>query len=146
MKNKKTMSFVMMVVMMLQLFVAVNVFAATPPAMDYYNFYQVKYVGSTLGGFWEQMLTLNQTTTNRDHGGVELYVVTEQYGYDAFTVAKMNGVACSLAMSEKLYITYPTIAGYRRYWNCSGQQAGQFVATATSVNTYKQFTAWIYVR
>jgi len=142
MKNRKTMSSVMMVVMMLSLFFAANVFAGPAPGI---SSFRVSHVGSTLGGFWENIYS-GQYLTARDHGGAELYVVTEQWGYDAYTVAKMNGVACSKAMTDFLYVTYPIVAGFRYYWNCSGQQQGQFTATAYSVNTYTPWNTWINVK
>lgn len=149
MKNKKTMSFMMMVVVLLQLVLVANVFAGPAPGI---SSYKVAYVGSSTyqlkygGSGYEKMLYPNQASTVEDHGGAQLYVVTEQLGYDAYTVAKMNGVTCAYAGYEALYVTYPIVAGFRNYWNCSGQQQGTFTATAYSVNTYTPWYTQIYVK
>lgn len=141
MKNRKMMSFVMMVVMMLSLFLAANVFAGPAPGI---SSYRVDYVGSSDKG-WEY-ISPNQYSTVQNHGGTELYVRTIQYGYDAYTVAKMNGVTCPSAGYETIIDAGNVVIGFKYYWNCSGQQQGQFTATAYSVNTYTPWSTWINVQ
>lgn len=148
MNNRKMMSFVLAMVIIAQLLLAGSLFAASAPDISYF---QIAYVGSTLnqtnkGVFYESMQYLNQTSTANDHGGTQLLVVTEQLGYDAISSAKMNGVTCSRYKTEFLYVTYPTVAGFRYYWNCSGQQQGTFTATAYSTKNYRQWNTTIYVK
>ena len=145
MKNRKTMSFVIMIVMMLQFVLAANVFAAPAPGISSYQIYAVGSGTTDATVQWELMTSPSQSSTVRDHSGAKLYVVTKQMGYDAYTVPNINGVKPTLARTDVI-VSSGIVVGFYYYWNCSGQQQGQFTATAYSINTYKPFSAWIYIK
>lgn len=130
----------------LQLLASVAVFAAPAPKI---SSLRVVAVGSTqnettYGTFYES-IPANVYSTQHDHGGTQLYVVTEQYGYDTLTTSKLNGVACRLSKSEQIKNGI-IVVGFRYTWDCSGQVHGQFVNTAYSVGNSQQWTTWITVQ
>lgn len=129
-----------------QLLASAAVFAAPAPRI---SSLRVAAVGSTqnqttYGTFYET-IPANLYSTQHDHGDTSLLVITEQYGYDTVSTSKLNGVACRLALSQQIK-SGTTVVGFRYTWDCSGQQQGQFVNTATSVGNSQQWSTWINIQ
>lgn len=125
---------------------AAAVCAAPAPAI---SSLRVVSVGSThhqaAHGVFYETIPANQYGTVRDHGGTELRVVTEQYGYDAVSSGTLNGVSCRLAQTDQLK-RGTTVVGFRHLWDCSGEQQGRFVTTAVSVGSSRQWSTWIDIK
>lgn len=126
--------------------------AAAASGITYYEIYAV---GSTLYGGW-QYPTASQTSTINDHGGTELKVVVLQYGYGNPNNATLNGLSRSAYATQNLCgplnslhvcTAGETLTGFLRYYDFSGQQAGQFTSSANS--TASPFGYWsdsIYIQ
>jgi len=103
-------------------------------------------VFSTQNGGWE--ITYNKFTTTGDHGGAQLRVAFEEWGYGQNRVAKFNGAvlpASAQFASDPICGGTPanpnlncpagsTIIGFIRYYKLDGQQSGSFQAQSTSIN------------
>jgi hypothetical protein len=107
---------------------------------------QISNLGSSNVG-WEGIAAA-QTTTTYDHGGAQLRVVTDEFGYGNVPVARYNG---SVLPSSTNYLTQTicwngsayvlpcsagqTVVGWRKYWNLDGKQNGLFSYQNTSTNS-----------
>jgi hypothetical protein len=107
---------------------------------------QISNVGSSNVG-WES-ITAAQTTTVYDHGGAQLRVVTDEFGYGNVPVARYNG---SVLPTSANYLTQTicwngsayvlpcsagqTVVGFRKYWNLDGKQNGSYSYQNTSTNS-----------
>ena len=104
-------------------------------------------VGSTQYGGYEY--TYGDYTTTGDHGGAQLRVAFEEWGYGQGRVAKFNG---AVLPSSANYLSQPicggtpaspnlscpagsTAIGFLQYYNLDGNQSGTFQAQSTSINT-----------
>lgn len=124
------------------------------------SYYQVYSVYSTnyanLHGGSPEYVTQLATTTSGDHGGINLFVYTLEYGYGNPTNATMNGISKSYGYSTPLCGAFSaihycntgeTVTGWLYGFDYSGQQSGYFQSGANS--TASPFGYWsdaIYVK
>lgn len=77
----------------------------------------------------------NQLSSVYDHGGAELYIVTEEIGYGHIRSAKFNGNKLSQYMQEHIdYNGDSIVDGWYVWWNASGYENGTFNYQNTSTN------------
>nr|WP_272914317.1 DUF4879 domain-containing protein [Ureibacillus xyleni] len=75
----------------------------------------------------------NQLSSVYDHGGDELYIVTEEYGYGHIRYAKFNGVNLKQHMTQYIDLNGDSIVdGWYVWWNASGNEEGTFNYQNTS--------------
>ena len=77
----------------------------------------------------------NQLSSVQDHGGAEMYIVTEEIGYGHIRKAELNG--SKLTEKQRLFIDYNNdtiIDGYYIWWDASGHEDGSFYYENTSTN------------
>jgi hypothetical protein len=108
--------------------------------------YETQYP-STLGF---EPVAGSQAITTGDHGGAELFVVTDELGYGNNPVATWNGGQVSLATNvgqDTICVNWArtgydipckagqTVVGWRKYWDFSGYQSGIFTYQNQSTNS-----------
>lgn len=77
----------------------------------------------------------NQLSSVYDHGGTELYIVTEELGYGHIRYAKFNGVNLKELQREHIDFNGDTIVdGWYIWWDASGNDSGTFNYQNTSTN------------
>lgn len=77
----------------------------------------------------------NELSSVYDHGGDELYVVTEELGYGHIRYATFDGVNLSQYMKEHIDLNGDNIVdGWYIWWDASGNDNGQFTYQNTSTN------------
>ncbi|MBI3283509.1 MAG: DUF4879 domain-containing protein [Burkholderiales bacterium] len=126
---------------------------AAAPGLTYL---QVDYVVST--NYYMQYpttlgyegLSNSQSMTTGDHGGAQLWVVTDELGYGDNPVATWNGGQISLATNfatQTICVNWArtgydipcqagqTVVGFRKYWDFSGYQSGIFTYQNQSTNS-----------
>jgi len=118
------------------------------PALSYLQ--AVAVISSQYPNDYEYLDVYAYSTTH-DHGGAELYIVTEERGYGQNRIAMMNGTR----LTEYTDQTHPqrivdssgTIVGWYRWWIAHGQQSGTFSYESTSINyPYNTMYDRLYVR
>ncbi|ANC78547.1 hypothetical protein ABE65_017775 [Fictibacillus phosphorivorans] len=83
-----------------------------------------------------EYFTPNQLMSNEDHGGSEMYIVTEELGYGNSQFAKLNGNL--LTELQRQYIDYDAdtiIDGWYIWWDASSYENGTFTYQNTSMNS-----------
>lgn len=118
------------------------------------SYFEVYAVGSSDVG-WEYPTEL-QTTTSYDHGGSQLLVAVIQYGYGNPNPATMNGLQksdyddeylCGSMSSLHVCNVGETVTGFLYYYDFSGQESGQFEASASSIAyPYGYWSDSIYIK
>ncbi|HXO99973.1 MAG TPA: DUF4879 domain-containing protein [Luteibacter sp.] len=97
---------------------------------------RVSVVSSTKGG--TEAIGRGVTGTSRDHGGARLQIVTEEIGRGQHAQATLLGFAlreirteplCNVGGQAKPCAGRGTIVGYRRTWDASGREDGNFQFT-----------------
>lgn len=115
-------------------------------------------VGSSQYGDWEY--TYGKYSTPNDHGGSQLRVAVEEWGYAGWRSATYNGTTLP---SSANYADEPicggtpanptgcssgqTVIGWIRYWNLDGLgNSGNFQYQASSVNGGGSYSTSIYIK
>jgi hypothetical protein len=87
------------------------------------------------------------STTGFNHGGAWVVVITKEMGYRAWHSATMNSVSVSEYYNEPILNFYNEMIGWYRYYEPAGApQSGLFKYTATSINTYTQYSDQVTVQ
>ncbi len=85
-----------------------------------------------------EYLNVYDYSTTYDHGGAELYIVTEEDGYGQNNIAMMNGTRLTEFQDQthpqRIVDSSGTIIGWYRWWIANGQQSGTFTYQSTSIN------------
>lgn len=104
--------------------------APAPPL----SYLQVYSVISTQHPTYEYF-SPSQLSSVYDHGGAELYVVTEELGDGHLRYAKFDGVNLKQHMSQYIDLDGDSIVdGYYIWWDASGNDNGTFKYQNTSTN------------
>lgn len=109
---------------------SITPFASAPP-LTYLEVYAAW--SSNYGDF--EYFNPNQLSSNIDHGGEKLYIVTAELGYGHIRTAKINGV--HLKEYDRLHIDTngdTIVDGWYILWNASGYENGAFTYQNTSSN------------
>jgi hypothetical protein len=111
----------------------------------------VHHVTSTAGGTEE--IRQGGTTTVRDHGGSRLQIITDEIGYGNNAQARLLGSPLRQVGTQPLCnvggmpkpCTRGTIVGYRRTWDASGREGGnfEFMVNPNGVGSWKRITLQI---
>jgi hypothetical protein len=107
--------------------------AAAPPLtyLEIKGVYSSKYPN---GGYGEQPIADSAFITTQDHGGAELYVLTQEMGYGQYRVAKMNGTQLVQDSEQAILGAGNIVTGYYRWWKASGYESGSFSYQSSSIN------------
>lgn len=111
----------------------------------------VSYVGviqvrSSLGGY--ENIPAYQYTTTADHGGAEMYVVTQENGYGR-DYATYAGMQVQIIDSGSIDFNNDNIVdGWLYLWDLSGiSESGRFQYQSTSYNSpWNTMSTWINIR
>jgi hypothetical protein len=86
------------------------------------------------------------STSGFNHGGT-IILITQEMGYRVSSTTTMGGYSVPEIGYDPITNWYSEIVGYYRYWQpANGQQSGTFSYSATSINTYAQYSDSVYVR
>ncbi len=86
-------------------------------------------------------------STSVDHGGTWMQVITDEIGYRSWGQATLAGSVLQELGNQPIYYSGSnTIAGWRRWWKADGYQGGQFVYTASSINSGPTLQAIIQIQ
>ncbi|UPG93703.1 DUF4879 domain-containing protein [Luteibacter aegosomatissinici] len=94
------------------------------------------YVHSVKSATGGNEVVNGQSVTNRDHGGAWMHVLTDEIGYGQHAQASLLSNALREIAKEPICRAGSgvgpcrrgdTIAGYRRTWDASGHQGGNFL-------------------
>jgi hypothetical protein len=87
------------------------------------------------------------STTGFNHGGAWVVVITKEMGYRASYTATFGGVSLSEYQNQPILNSYNEMIGWYRYWQpANAPQSGLFRYTATSINTYTQYSDQVTVQ
>jgi len=111
--------------------------------LQVYAVYSAQY-----GGYEYFYNDPNLLSTNHDHGGNPLYIITLEVGYGDNRIAKMNGSPLSSVHSEKYDPNGDNIIdGWYYWWDATGYEHGKFTYENTSTNyPWNIMSDWIYIK